>query len=65
MAAQPPFLSKLVGKPKTGFFASRLLYDLYVELEDFSLPPSRGELFSLLEHFHTQGALKVDKIMNA
>ena len=59
------FLSKLVGNPKTGFLASRLIYDLYVKLEDFSLPPSRHELFSLLDHFRTQGALKVDTIMNA
>ena len=35
------------------------------ELEDFSLPPSRRELFSLRDHFRTQGALKVDTIMNA
>ena len=35
------------------------------ELEDFSLPPSRHELFSLRDHFRTQGALKVDTIMTA
>ena len=36
-----------------------------MELEDFSLPPSHSELFSLLDHFRIQGALKVDTIMNA
>ena len=35
------------------------------KLEDFSLPPSRHELFSLRDHFRTQGALKVDTIMTA
>ena len=41
------------------------VYDSYVKLEDFSFPPSRREFFSSLDHFRTQGALKVDTIMNA
>ena len=66
MAIQPGFCrSKLVTNPKTGFLTSGLIYDSYVELEDFSFPPSGRELFSLLGHFSTQGALKVDTIMNA
>ena len=42
-----------------------IIYDSYMEFEDFSLPPSRRKLFSLRDHLRSQGALKVDTIMNA